>query len=84
MKMKKGPANGKLFTDEDWNDEATLTEGSYPYSKVRLPRSLNLLALVLLETQSYCNVFPLHRVGCAEHSGSRPACGCGTDTVAEL
>ena len=32
--MKKGPANGKLFTDEDWNDEATLTEGPYPYSKV--------------------------------------------------
>ena len=34
IKMKKGPGNGKLFTGEDWNDEATLTEGSYPYSKV--------------------------------------------------
>ena len=34
MKMKKGPANGKAFTDEDWNDEATLTESPYPYSKV--------------------------------------------------
>lgn len=35
MKNKKGPINGKVFTDEDWNDEATLTEGSYPYSKVQ-------------------------------------------------
>ena len=32
--MKKGPANGKLFTGEDWNDEATLNESPYPYSKV--------------------------------------------------
>ena len=42
MKMKKGPANGKQFTDEDWNDEATLTEGSYPYSKVRGAPSLSV------------------------------------------
>ena len=35
LKMKKGPANGKSFTDEDWNDEATLTDSPYPYSKVR-------------------------------------------------
>ena len=33
--MKKGPANGKIYdADNDWNDEATLTEGSYMFSKV--------------------------------------------------
>lgn len=34
MKMKGGPLKGKVFTDEDWNDEATVNEGSYEYSKV--------------------------------------------------
>jgi hypothetical protein len=45
MKMKKGPANGDMFTDEDWNDEATLTEGSYPYSKACPGRSIVLFYL---------------------------------------
>ena len=34
MKMKNGPLKGKVFTDEDWNDEATVNEGPYEYSKV--------------------------------------------------
>lgn len=34
IKRKKGPGNGELYTDEDWNDEATLTDASYAFSKV--------------------------------------------------
>ena len=34
IKRKKGPSNGELYTDEDWNDEATLAEASYAFSKV--------------------------------------------------
>ena len=34
VKPKAGPCNGKLFTEEDWNDESTLTDGPYRFSKV--------------------------------------------------
>lgn len=34
MKPAKGPFNGKLFTEEDWNDESSLTDGPYRFSKV--------------------------------------------------
>lgn len=34
VKAKKGPANGKLFTEEDWNDESSLTDEPYRFSKV--------------------------------------------------
>lgn len=44
MKTKKGPGNGKLYTDEDWNDEATLTEGSYPFSKTEAEKAARKLA----------------------------------------
>ena len=37
VKIKKGPVNGNIYdADGDWNDEATLTEGSYMFSKVWL------------------------------------------------
>ena len=37
VKIKKGPAKGNIYdADVDWNDEATLTEGSYMFSKVWL------------------------------------------------
>ena len=39
MKSKKGPASGSLYTDEDWNDEATLTDSAYSYSKVTALRA---------------------------------------------
>ncbi len=35
MKMKKGPLKGKVFTDQDWNDENTVSDGPYMYSKAR-------------------------------------------------
>jgi hypothetical protein len=35
MKMKKGPLKGKVYTDKDWNDENTVSDGPYQYSKVR-------------------------------------------------
>ncbi len=34
VKNRKGPANGSLYTEEDWNDESSLTESPYMYSKV--------------------------------------------------
>ena len=34
VKSAKGPSNGNLFTEEDWNDESSLTEGPYSFSKV--------------------------------------------------
>ena len=35
LKMKSGPANGKLYTEEDWNTESQADkEGGYMYSKV--------------------------------------------------
>lgn len=34
VKPKKGAGNGKLFTEEDWNDESSLTDGPYRFSKV--------------------------------------------------
>lgn len=35
MKTSKGPHNGKLYTEEDWNDESKPDmEGGYRYSKV--------------------------------------------------
>ena len=34
VKGKKGPLNGKLFTEEDWNDESSLTDEPYRFSKV--------------------------------------------------
>lgn len=34
-KMEKGPANGKLYTDADWNNESKADkQGGYLYSKV--------------------------------------------------
>ncbi|CAL8462009.1 g1540 [Coccomyxa elongata] len=44
MKMKKGPLKGKVFTDEDWNDEATVNEGSYEYSKTQAEKAARELA----------------------------------------
>ena len=36
MKMKAGPSNGKLYTEEDWNtDSGPDKEGGYMYSKVQ-------------------------------------------------
>lgn len=33
--MKSGPANGKLYTEKDWNTESKADkEGGYMYSKV--------------------------------------------------
>lgn len=35
LKMKSGPSNGKLYTEEDWNtDSEADKEGGYMYSKV--------------------------------------------------
>ena len=34
VKGKKGPSNSSLYTEEDWNDESSLTNGPYMYSKV--------------------------------------------------
>ena len=34
VKNRKGPANGSLYTEEDWNDESSLTQSPYMYSKV--------------------------------------------------
>ena len=35
LKMKSGPKNGKLYTEEDWNtDSEADKEGGYMYSKV--------------------------------------------------
>ena len=35
VKTSKGPSNGKLYTEEDWNDESKPDkEGGYRYSKV--------------------------------------------------
>lgn len=34
VKNKKGPSNGSLYTEEDWNDESSLTVSPYMYSKV--------------------------------------------------
>ena len=35
VKTSKGPSNGKLYTEEDWNDESQPDkEGGYRYSKV--------------------------------------------------
>lgn len=31
----KGPKNGKLYTEDDWNETATLEESPYLLSKVR-------------------------------------------------
>ena len=36
LKMKAGPSNGKLYTEEDWNtDSGPDKEGGYMYSKVQ-------------------------------------------------
>ncbi len=35
VKPAAGPCNGKLFTEEDWNNESSLTDGPYRFSKVR-------------------------------------------------
>lgn len=35
LKMKSGPSNGKVYTEEDWNtDSEPDKEGGYMYSKV--------------------------------------------------
>lgn len=35
LKMKAGPSNGKLYTEDDWNtDSGPDKEGGYMYSKV--------------------------------------------------
>jgi len=41
----KGPKNGKLYTEDDWNETATLEESPYLLSKVR-PCTLNKLVAV--------------------------------------
>lgn len=37
VKSEKGPANGSLFTEEDWNDESSLNDQPYRFSKVLVP-----------------------------------------------
>ena len=46
FKQKSGPFNGSLFTNEDWNTDATIENGSaYSVSKVRsTPSRLSFLA----------------------------------------
>lgn len=34
VKPEGGPANGKVYTPEEWNTETTLETGAYRYSKV--------------------------------------------------
>lgn len=36
LKPQKGPVNGSLYTEEDWNTESTLETAPYPFSKVWL------------------------------------------------
>ena len=45
IKRKKGPSNGELYTDEDWNNEATLAEASYAFSKVCLQIPMSVTGL---------------------------------------
>ncbi|EIE25032.1 NAD(P)-binding protein [Coccomyxa subellipsoidea C-169] len=44
MKMKKGPLKGKVFTDQDWNDENTVSDGPYMYSKTEAEKAARALA----------------------------------------
>ncbi|CAL8462007.1 g1538 [Coccomyxa elongata] len=39
VKNRKGPGNGSLYTEEDWNDESSLTESPYMYSKAQAERA---------------------------------------------
>ena len=34
IKSSKGPKNGKLYTEDDWNETATLEDSPYLLSKV--------------------------------------------------
>lgn len=48
LKMKAGPSNGKVYTEEDWNTESGPDkEGGYLYSKVVL-----LLTKPIIHSQS--------------------------------
>lgn len=44
IKSKKGPSNGKAYTEADWNDESSLTEGPYQYSKTEAEKAARALA----------------------------------------
>ncbi|KAK9908632.1 hypothetical protein WJX75_000697 [Coccomyxa subellipsoidea] len=39
VKNKKGPSNGSLYTEEDWNDESSLTVSPYMYSKTQAEKA---------------------------------------------
>ena len=90
MKSKKGPAKGELFTDEDWNDEATLTEGSYPYSKVKYALRMQLrfwdpchvtaagLCSLQYMSQQHAGQGARRRCGrCAHACGNKAVADCG-------
>lgn len=60
MKMKAGPNNGKVYTEEDWNTESGPDkEGGYLYSKV------GYLLMMPCFTRSLC-ILPVAPV-CCEH-----------------
>ena len=60
IKRKKGPSNGELYTDEDWNDEATLAEASYAFSKVTSsPKKLMYLPEQRLTSAVGCFASPM-------------------------
>lgn len=40
MKPKAGPSDGKLYNEDDWNDEAKVETDGYRYSKVPLAAAM--------------------------------------------
>ena len=45
VKGRAGPSNGKVFTEEDWNDESSLTDEPYRFSKVGFGACARMLHL---------------------------------------
>lgn len=39
VKSQKGPQNGSLFSEEDWNDESSLTDQPYRFSKTEAEKA---------------------------------------------
>ena len=67
MKMKKGPLKGKVYTDKDWNDENTVSDGPYQYSKVLAMRTtlqIPLQWLVDMSNCACCNMLTQIKVQC--------------------
>lgn len=57
LKMKAGPSNGKLYTEEDWNtDSGPDKEGGYMYSKVQCLLLVKLSGICNGHTQAQCFV----------------------------